>query len=42
MPEQESSIGAIGPGQMGRNLVLNMADYGFSVSVMDLAIHSRA
>jgi 6-phosphogluconate dehydrogenase len=33
--EQEFAIGMVGLGVMGRNLVLNMADHGFSVSGYD-------
>ena len=33
MADQRVEIGLIGLGEMGRNLVLNMADHGFSVAV---------
>ena len=35
MAEQKSEIGMIGLGVMGRNLVLNIADHGYSVSGYD-------
>src|SRR5271169_1305323 len=35
MTEQKCEIGMIGLGVMGRNLVLNIADHGFSVSGYD-------
>ena len=34
-PQQRSEIGMVGLGVMGRNLVLNMADHGFSVAGYD-------
>jgi len=34
-PQQQYEIGMIGLGVMGRNLVLNMADHGFSVAGYD-------
>ena len=34
-PQQRYEIGMIGLGVMGRNLVLNMADHGFSVAGYD-------
>jgi 6-phosphogluconate dehydrogenase len=34
-PEERSEIGMVGLGVMGRNLVLNMADHGFSVAGYD-------
>ena len=34
-PRQQSEIGMVGLGVMGRNLVLNMADHGFSVAGYD-------
>ena len=34
-PKQEFDIGMIGLGVMGRNLLLNMADHGFSVAGYD-------
>jgi 6-phosphogluconate dehydrogenase len=34
-PLQQYKIGMIGLGVMGRNLVLNMADHGFSVADYD-------
>ena len=33
MPEDKSDIGLIGLAVMGQNLVLNMADHGYKVSV---------
>jgi 6-phosphogluconate dehydrogenase len=36
LPQQHYAIGMIGLGVMGRNLVLNMADHGFSVAGFDL------
>jgi 6-phosphogluconate dehydrogenase len=36
MAKQKYEIGMIGPGVMGRNLVLNIADHGFSVSSYDI------
>jgi 6-phosphogluconate dehydrogenase len=35
MPEQKYEIGMVGLGVMGRNLVLNIADHGYSVSGYD-------
>ena len=35
MAEQKYEIGMIGLGVMGRNLVLNIADHGYSVSGYD-------
>ena len=34
-PQQRYEIGMVGLGVMGRNLVLNMADHGFSVAGYD-------
>ena len=34
-PQQQYAIGMVGLGVMGRNLVLNMADHGFSVGGYD-------
>ena len=34
-PQQQYAIGMVGLGVMGRNLVLNMADHGFSVAGYD-------
>ena len=34
-PQQRYEIGMVGLGVMGRNLVLNMADHGFSVTGYD-------
>ena len=34
-PQQQYEIGMVGLGVMGRNLVLNMADHGFSVAGYD-------
>src|SRR5450759_3716468 len=34
-PDQRYEIGMVGLGVMGRNLVLNMADHGFSVAGYD-------
>jgi 6-phosphogluconate dehydrogenase len=34
-PTQEYEIGMVGLGVMGRNLLLNMADHGFSVAGYD-------
>jgi len=34
-PQHQSAIGMVGLGVMGRNLVLNMADHGFSVAGYD-------
>jgi 6-phosphogluconate dehydrogenase len=34
-PQQRYEIGRVGLGVMGRNLVLNMADHGFSVAGYD-------
>lgn len=34
-PQQEYSIGMIGLGVMGRNLVLNMADHGYAAAGYD-------
>jgi 6-phosphogluconate dehydrogenase len=34
-PQQQSEIGMVGLGVMGRNLALNMADHGFSVAGYD-------
>jgi 6-phosphogluconate dehydrogenase len=34
-PQDQSAIGMVGLGVMGRNLVLNMADHGFSVAGYD-------
>jgi 6-phosphogluconate dehydrogenase len=31
-PQKRHEIGMVGLGAMGRNLLLNMADHGFSVS----------
>ena len=35
MEEQKYKIGMVGLGVMGRNLVLNIADHGYSVSGYD-------
>ena len=35
MTEQKYEIGMVGLGVMGRNLVLNIADHGYSVSGYD-------
>jgi 6-phosphogluconate dehydrogenase len=35
MAEQKYEIGMVGLGVMGRNLVLNIADHGYSVSGYD-------
>ena len=35
MTEQKYAVGMIGLGVMGRNLVLNIADHGYSVSGYD-------
>jgi 6-phosphogluconate dehydrogenase len=35
MPEQKCDIGMVGLGVMGRNLLLNMADHGYSVAGYD-------
>ena len=35
MKEMQDEIGMIGLGVMGRNLLLNMADHGFSVAGYD-------
>jgi len=34
-PQQRYAIGMVGLGVMGRNLVLNMADHGFTVAGYD-------
>ena len=34
-PQQRYEIGMVGLGVMGRNLLLNMADHGFSVAGYD-------
>ena len=34
-PQQQYSIGMIGLGVMGRNLVLNMADHGYAAASYD-------
>ena len=34
-PQQQYAIGMVGLGVMGRNLVLNMADHGFTVAGYD-------
>ena len=33
-PQQQYAIGMVGLGVMGRNLVVNMADHGFTVAGM--------
>ena len=38
MVSREYDVGMIGMGVMGANLVLNIADHGFSVVVYDAAV----
>ena len=38
MPQAKADIGVIGLAVMGQNLVLNMADHGFTVAVFNRTV----